>query len=104
MEQYQQSQNKKTWSAPNTDPFGTEQLEMELNKKVAKAKLQLEDPLQRKSSNPGHSQGGGYQPSFAGGGARVRGRYGGGSRNSAPPGMDHKTYLQELEEQMQEQM
>ena len=52
---------RKTWSAPNKDPFGGG----------------LGDPFQRRSGRPGQSQG--YEPSFGGSGDNGRGhRRGGG--------------------------
>ena len=92
---------RKTWSAPNKDPFGTEELQKEMDRNFRPNAQELDDPLQRKSSYSGQSYGSGYQPSFANGGSNARVRRGGG--NAAPQGVDRGRYMQELEEQMQEQ-
>lgn len=96
-----EAMGRKTWSAPSRDPFGVEELQKEMEKKFKRNPKELDDPLQRKSSYSGQSQGTGYQPSFGNGGSNTRVRRGGG--NAAPPGMDREKYMQELEEQMQEQ-
>ncbi|XP_023340171.1 vicilin-like seed storage protein At2g18540 isoform X2 [Eurytemora carolleeae] len=79
---------RKTWSAPNKDPFGP-----------LPDLTNLADPMGRRSQaqNSGSS---GYVPSF-GSGQPLRGRRGGG--NAAPPVLDRASYIQELRQQMEEQ-
>ena len=91
---------RKTWSAPNKDPFGAEELQKEMDKSFRRSS-ELDDPLQRNKSHSGQSYGGGYQPSFGNGGSNARVRRGGG--NAAPPASDRGRYMQELDEQMQDQ-
>ena len=79
--------NRKTWSAPNKDPFGGGG---------------LDDPFQRRSGYNSHSNGGGYQPSF-GDNRQQRVRRGGGGGNGEPPHVDRRSYLQQLSEQVEEQ-
>merc|ERR1719234_215978 len=77
---------RKTWSAPNKDPFGAD----------------LQDPFKR-SQSTGRTSQSGYEPSFGiGGGSQVpRGRRGGG--NAAPHGYDQARYMHEPSQQMDEQ-
>jgi len=94
------SLGRKTWSAPNKDPFGADELQKQMNKNFGRTE-ELEDPMQRNKSHSGQSYGSGYQPSFGNGGSNPRARRGGG--NAPPPVSDRERYMQELEEQMQEQ-
>ena len=68
---------RRTWSAPNKDP--------------------LDDPFKRRSG-PAQTQPG-YQPSFGSGENHGRGRRGGGGAGQ----QDRRSYLQDLEVQMEEQ-
>ena len=90
---------RKTWSAPNKDPFGAEELQREINKQFDRRE-ELEDPLQRNRSQAGQSHGSRYEPSFGSAGAGTRARRGGGY--NATTVSERGKYLQELEEQMQE--
>ena len=86
---------RKTWSAPNKDPFG------------GGGGGGLEDPFQRRSGQgAGRSAnggaGGGYTPSFGVDQQRAgRARRGGGGGD--PPQVDRRSYLHELSEQVEEQ-
>ena len=95
-----ESVGRRTWSAPNKDPFGVEELQKQMDQKFRKNE-QLEDPFQRHKSHSGQSYTSSYTPSFGQGGPTVRGRRGGG--NAAPPPADRGRYMQELEQQMLEQ-
>jgi len=73
---------RKTWSAPNKDPFGGE----------------LQDPFKR-SHSTGRTSQSGYEPSFGIGGSQARGRRGRGNAQ----GFDQARYMSELSQQMEEQ-
>ena len=88
-------QLRKTWSAPNKDPFGAEELQREINQRQFVRGDKLEDPLQRNKGQAGQSYSSGYEPSF---GARARR----GGAYAAAPVSEREKYLQELEEQMKE--
>ena len=90
---------RNTWSAPNKDPFGAEELQREINRQFDK-RDQLEDPLQRNRSQAGQSHSSRYEPSFGSAESDTRARRGGGYAVAAVS--ERGKYLQELEEQMQE--
>ena len=79
---------RKTWSAPNKDPFGG-------------GLGGLGDPFQRRSGRPGQSQG--YEPSFGGSGDNRRGHRRGGGGTGEPPPVDRRSYLAQLSQQMEDQ-
>ena len=80
---------RKTWSAPNKDPFGlSEKHQQEMERKSRRTRTELDDPLQRKSAHKSQNQEG-YQPSF-------------GMSNGRPV-TNSRRYMKELEEQMADQ-
>ena len=80
---------RKTWSAPNKDPFGlSEKHQQEMERKSRRTRTELDDPLKRKSANKSPNQEG-YQPSFG--------------MNNGRPVTNSRRYMKELEEQMADQ-
>ena len=80
---------RKTWSAPNMDPFGlSENHQLDTERKPRRSRGELDNPLQRNPSHKSQTQKG-YQPSF---GTNIERRAGNSRR-----------YMKELEEQMADQ-
>ena len=77
---------RKTWSAPNKDPFGGE-LQVKVPRNAAQSrchiyqifkKKNIQDPFKR-SHSTGRTSQSGYEPSFGIGGSQARGRRGRGN-------------------------
>ena len=80
---------RKTWSAPNKDPFGlSEKHQQEMERKSRRTRTELDDPLQRKSAHKSQNQEG-YQPSFC--------------MSNGRSVTNSRRYMKELEEQMADQ-
>ena len=82
-----ENNGRKTWSAPNKDPFGlSENNQQGLDTNSRRTRAELDDPLQRKAA---HKTQEGYQPSFG--------------MNNGNRVTNSKRYIKELEEQIADQ-